>query len=335
MPIDTPTVSVVIATFNGAAFIEEQLRSLLGQSRPAFEIIVSDDGSEDDTVKRAKILLESGSLPFRIIQNPVRLGFRDNFLCAALSARGDVVAFCDQDDVWHPRKLEACAGHFADPSVAMVAHAATTIDGEGNPIGRFDQGIARTGVRPPLSYDPWQTFFGFSMLFRRSLLDIADTSDRFIDFISPGQQIAHDRWIMFLAQMLGRTMEIAEPLVQYRQHGRNTFGSSYRRDKATDLRIDTEIYLAATRKMLTIVQALPDSAVDVFPAFDRVRCERFLSHAVAQLTMRRSIYENSSIPASLAGIFSGWMEGKYRAAHTGQHRWHSIGRDLQFTFLSK
>lgn len=114
--------------------------------------------------------MPSSKISIRIFRNSPALGFRDSFLCEALRARGHFVAFCDQNDIWDPRKIELCSRHIDDRAVSMIAHTALSVDAGNRALRLFSQGIQRDGVKPPLSYDPWLTFFGFSIVFRRDLL---------------------------------------------------------------------------------------------------------------------------------------------------------------------
>lgn len=181
------------------------------------EIIVSDDASTDDTMRIVRKFASASAVKFIIIENVPALGFRENFLSAALSARGSFVAFCDQDDIGDRRKIEFCSHYLSNPSLSMIARTAIGVDSNNRELSPFRQGIRRSGLRPPLSYDPWSTFFGFSMVFRRDLLDLWEFNDRFVDFIEPSERIAHDSWVMFLAQVVGQIIEIDVPLVRYRQ----------------------------------------------------------------------------------------------------------------------
>lgn len=337
MPGQCKSVSVVMATHNGAKYIEEQLLSIIRQTFRPLEIIVSDDASNDGTLEIVERLTAGCGIETKVLRNERALGFRDNFLRASLVARGDYIAFCDQDDVWDRRKLEKCAKFFADPSISMIVHTATTVDKNANKIGNFRQGIRRSGIRKPLSYDPWLTFFGFSIVYRRELLSVADINDRFIDYIVPTEMIAHDRWIMFLAQMVGSTAELAEPLVKYRQHESNTFGSrSKKRAKAErDIKEETNAYIASTAKMLEIVSGFPVGVGYDFPLFDRERSKNYLEKALSQLETRNYIYNSNSRLSSLGKIYECIRSGNYRSVHSGRNRWRSLGRDLQFAFLGR
>ena len=224
------TVSVVLATHNGASYIEEQVRSISNQTLTPLELIVSDDASSDNSLQIVEDVLADCDFTVKINRNVRPLGFRDNFLQASLLAQGDFIAFCDQDDVWHPTKLEKCSEFFENKNISLIVHAAQLIDNDTNRIGMFRQGIEDTRVRAPLSYDPWGTFWGFSMVFRRELLKLVSINDRFIDYIVPSELIAHDRWIMLLGQMVGATAEIKDPLVDYRQH-QQSFRSRFHEKK--------------------------------------------------------------------------------------------------------
>jgi glycosyltransferase involved in cell wall biosynthesis len=101
-------ISVVIPTYNSANFIAATIESVLGQTHPADEILVLDDGSKDNTVA----ILETYKPKIKVFQQANRgVAAARNELCKLLS--GDLIAFLDHDDLWHPRYLEAQAGSFA------------------------------------------------------------------------------------------------------------------------------------------------------------------------------------------------------------------------------
>lgn len=99
-----PLVSVVLCTFNGAAYLREQLDSLLSQTYPNLEIVVSDDASTDGTVALLDEYKRKNSR-LRYTVNPTNTGFNLNFEKAILSAAGEFIATCDQDDIWESEKV--------------------------------------------------------------------------------------------------------------------------------------------------------------------------------------------------------------------------------------
>lgn len=99
----SPTVAVVMCTYNGEKYLRQQLDSILAQTYPIQELIVQDDCSTDTTLA---ILQEyEAKVPFmQVIENTHNLGFNLNFKTACMRATTDLIAISDQDDVWMPEK---------------------------------------------------------------------------------------------------------------------------------------------------------------------------------------------------------------------------------------
>lgn len=108
-----PTVSVIIASYNGEQFLREQLDSILNQSYPISELIIQDDCSTDSTAT----ICREYEAKFAIVhfyENEHNLGYNKNFETATMRATGDYVALSDQDDVWSKDKIAkqvAAIGH--------------------------------------------------------------------------------------------------------------------------------------------------------------------------------------------------------------------------------
>lgn len=218
------TLSVAMATYNGQRFLPEQLASLAAQTMLPAELVVSDDGSSDDT--RAVIEAFGRTAPFRVRLLPPheRLGFADNFLHAVENCRSPLVALADQDDVWLPHKLAAAQARLAADDSLLTLHRLTMTDEELRPTGSLDQGIAGDACFAPLELDPYVTGWGNTMLFRRELASLIPRGER------PRQPedtrpLSHDTWLYVLAAALGRVSHIAEPLILYRQHAANVYGT--------------------------------------------------------------------------------------------------------------
>ena len=100
-------ISVVMTTYNGEKYVEEQLDSIRVQTRKADEVLIFDDQSSDKTVKIIQHYIDDNKLNnWKITVNAVNKGWRKNFFDGIQETSGDVIFLCDQDDIWVPDKIE-------------------------------------------------------------------------------------------------------------------------------------------------------------------------------------------------------------------------------------
>ena len=105
--------SVAMSTYNGERFLAEQLSSICAQTRPVDEIVVSDDGSSDGTLRILDdFRLAHPQIHWKILPSAENHGFRESFLRALKACGGDLIFLCDQDDRWAPGKVETMLHHF-------------------------------------------------------------------------------------------------------------------------------------------------------------------------------------------------------------------------------
>lgn len=218
-----PSVSVALATYNGAAHLAQQLGDLARQSRLPFELVVCDDGSDDDTLAIVQDFADGAPFPVQIHRNPIRVGYRQNFVQSAGLCSGDLVAFCDQDDRWSPQKLETAVTPFSDPETMLVYHNALVVSPTGA-AGAKLQGSAEIQRWEPMAGPPWMFALGFTQVFRRSLVQFDRLWPNSVDQNCDGEPLAHDQWYFFLASVIGRIVYLPDVLADYRQHGANTYG---------------------------------------------------------------------------------------------------------------
>ena len=241
------TVSIAIATYNGSRFIADQIASIVNQTRLPDEIVISDDCSTDDTIQIIDNILRSLSIKFKVVKNASRLGWRRNFINVMDLCECDLIAFCDQDDVWELSKIENLVSIFASSDTQMVYHNATLIDETGEVIGSLNAKARDIRiVSSPLSMDFWTPIFGFSMIFRRELISYSMYWNESIDKLNREEKAAHDQWIFFLSSILGNIVYADTYLVRYRIHGKNSVGLRVSSKKLQDYYI---IYKNSVRKL--------------------------------------------------------------------------------------
>ena len=221
-----PTISIAMATYNGARYLPDQLGTIAEQTVPPDELVVSDDQSSDGTLAILAEFARTAPFEVHVHQNSDRLGYIRNFRRAAGLCRSDLVSFCDQDDWWRNDKLEVVRAAFDHSDTLLVYHNARVVDenreGEG-PLHYRDREESQLAVAP---LSPWHHAFGMAQTFRSTLRRFDHLWDRSLSQISDQVDIlSHDHWYMFLALVFGRVRFLDEMLVDYRQHGGNAVGS--------------------------------------------------------------------------------------------------------------
>jgi len=213
------TTSIAMATFNGGRHIRAQLDSLARQTTLPLELVVTDDGSSDETLAILEDFAKTAPFEVLIHRNDRKLGYKANFLKCANLCRGDLIAFCDQDDVWDSDKVSLTTDRMAQSGSLLLYHTFRTFE--------RDDAVLDGPVmdQTPELGSPWAKVYGITEVFRRSLLSFSDLWSDSIDHFSPSQPMAHDQWIYFLAHAFGAAEYFPAPLVSYRQHDENLCGA--------------------------------------------------------------------------------------------------------------
>lgn len=205
-------VSVALCTHQGAPFVGRQLESILDQTRPPDEVVVSDDASTDGTRRRVEEVARDASVPVRVRSNPSPLGFRRNFELAVGGCSGSIVFLSDQDDVWLPKKIEAMLPVFDAPRAA-IAHcdavlAGPDLGGSGETV--FDRHPPLgAGGSTPLEVIRGMGVPGCTMAFRAGLTEA----------LVPFSELwGHDLWIALVGGALGDVVPVHRALMVYRRH---------------------------------------------------------------------------------------------------------------------
>ncbi len=202
-----PLVSIAVCTYNGERFLREQLDSLVSQSYRSLEILVVDDCSKDHTLAILK-QYEEKHPNFKVYQNDQNLGYIKNFEKAISLSNGDYIALCDQDDIWHPNKIERQLSAIGNYS--LIYH-----DSEFITEGGISKNAKISDVRNFYKGNDSDVFLlencvsGHAILFKKELKPL-------LNKFSP--IVFHDWWITFIACHVSGVTYLNESLVQYRQH---------------------------------------------------------------------------------------------------------------------
>ncbi len=213
---DSLSLSVAMASYNGERYISQQIDSILSQLRPQDELIISDDGSTDKTVDIIRGYAQTDSR-IKLLHGPGQ-GVMKNFGHALSACRGDILCLCDQDDLWHPDKVDSLLQCFCSTGAVLVMHDARIVDAGGRPLA--PSFFATRHTKAGFFKNLWKnSYIGCCMSFRRELL-------RIILPIPEGIPM-HDQFIGLLAEQQGHVELIPRPLIDYRRHGNNVSGDHH------------------------------------------------------------------------------------------------------------
>ncbi len=229
LDITTQRVAIVMATYNGARFIEEQIHSIQAQSYSAWMLYVRDDGSSDDTVQKI-MQIQCEDHRVKLVRddlgNQGAIGNFSALMKVALNANADYLFFADQDDVWYPEKLATMllgiqslerANGITTPllvhcDLAVVSEVLQPIANSFVRYSRLSPSTAELGV---LLCQNQVT--GCACVINYALLELACPV--------PTNVLMHDWWLALLASSVGKIGFIPKQLVMYRQHAGNILGA--------------------------------------------------------------------------------------------------------------
>lgn len=210
------SISVCMATYNGEKYIEKQLDSILKNLTNEDELIISDDGSTDNTID----ILNKYAKKYKqivLLEGP-RKGVIKNFEYALKYAKKDIIFLSDQDDEWEQDKVEKVIREFNKEKTLVVVHDACVIDAEGHKIlgSLFEIRKSQPGLIKNLVKN---SYVGCCMAVRRELLQVALPFPENIEM--------HDWWLGLFSDCRKASVFIGDKLVRYRRHGNNVSGMKH------------------------------------------------------------------------------------------------------------
>lgn len=206
-------ISIAMATYNGAQYIQAQLQSFIDQTRQPDELIITDDCSTDET--EAIVLEFAKRAPFQVVfhKNEKNLGYRRNFLEALKRTTGDLIFFSDQDDIWYHKKIEShVRAHDSNAEILVVVSNQLIVGSNLEFSGKTTLNEIKKRQKSDLYF-----VHGCCTSFKRLLYEAA---------CDPPLGSAHDDWVHNLAYVCGKRYIIKEPLQLFRRHSNNTTSSA-------------------------------------------------------------------------------------------------------------
>lgn len=231
MEVVNSEISILLATYNGSRFLQEQLNSLLVQTYQNFHVIIRDDGSTDSTLDIINTYVQRYPEKFCLLKDEIKhRGPRDGFMYMLKCVDSRYYMFCDQDDIWLPNKIELSLSKLQEleekyPGLPAMVHTDLIIvDEKLNTIypsffkwSKFNVDLNKRKCFVPFG----NVFTGCTMIFNRALKNYA--------FPIPDEVLMHDQWLGLMAVNYGIVDNIKHGTIKYRQHGNNVCSTGGKR----------------------------------------------------------------------------------------------------------
>ncbi len=236
-------VHIVLCTYNGERYLEEQIKSLRRQTFPNFTVEICDDGSTDGTCLVAERYAERDER-ISLHRNERNLGYAKNFLEGVKRSSAPYIMLCDQDDIWNGDKVELtlremkAAEKKGDGPVLVFTDAMNFDSQTGKNLGRFHE----TSHLDTKKVDTAHLFMenkciGCTVMVSRDILPYLDRL--------PDEIRVHDWWLALICSHFGQVVYVDEATLRYRQHGDNMIGGdsygSYIKNRLSSFKRQREV----------------------------------------------------------------------------------------------
>ncbi|MEH6549044.1 MAG: glycosyltransferase family 2 protein [Pseudomonadales bacterium] len=205
-------ISIALAVYNGAIYLEEQLQSIVAQTVLPNELVVSDDASTDESTVIIENFARSAPFPVKLIRNKINQGYSKNFNLALRKCSGQVVFLCDQDDFWLPQKIERISQEFESrQECQLIIHDLEYCTAALKKIGQTKI------MRMKGSFDLERAYVvGMATAIRGDFMRLC--------LPAPSEGVSYDKWLHVCADALGVKLILPEVLALYRRHSANVTG---------------------------------------------------------------------------------------------------------------
>lgn len=208
-------ISVCLASYNGAEFIEEQLESILNQLSESDEIIIVDDCSSDNTVNKIELFNDSR---IKIFKNDTNKGHVYSFGRAISLSNNDIIFMSDQDDIWLKDRVSLMISQFIENDSLLVSSNTNFINSEGEIIEYKIDGVESENSEKYFRniFDVFigkENYYGCAMAFKKELKGLILPIPSYVE--------SHDLWIAIAANLSRSNLHCDEITLSRRVHGNN------------------------------------------------------------------------------------------------------------------
>lgn len=275
-------ISIVLSTYNGEAYIIEQLNSIMNQSRKADEVLIFDDCSTDKTPQVIEQFITEHKLNhWKFAVNSENKGWKRNFMEGIWSASGDFVFPCDQDDIWMPEKLEIMEKVMEEnPQIMVLTSNYEAFYNSGKRVcgpEKDDRGL----IKQPLSNKVFNIRYpGCTYCIRRTFVEVSRKYWQ--------EDFPHDALFWRMGMFSDSLYSYHASLIQWRKHNDSAFTIESKTSKTRDKKRQWLEY------GLRVVDSL-DDFVTAYSDKDETRKKKILICTKKWIEKRIKFYDSQNI----------------------------------------
>lgn len=225
-------VDILLATYNGARYLKEQLDSILNQTYSDFRLIISDDKSTDKTRSIIEEYAEKDSrIEYYFQEN--NLGVIKNFEFLMKKVENKYFMFSDQDDIWKENKIEKSIETLEKENADLVYSDLEVVDKSLNTI--YKSYWKLKGLDKKIKkYNNFEALYLNNFITGCTMLSKKEFINDILPLPNKSKYVLHDYWVALIISQKGKLAYIKEPLIKYRQHKDNKIGSRKKSDEITN-----------------------------------------------------------------------------------------------------
>ena len=243
-------VDILLATYNGEKYLEEQIESILNQTYENIQIIISDDCSKDKTREILKKYEQNDKIT--IYYQEQNLGYVKNFEFLLNKVESNLYMLSDQDDVWKKEKVEKTVEKLQKDDLDLVFGDLEVVDKDLNTLYKSYNKYMHLTHKIEKYYKDYRLQYLYNCMTGCTMLSKKEWLDKILPFPLDSKYVIHDYWIGLIIALNGKVGYLSKPYILYRQHGENGVGAKKASEefnelkKIRDLSIDIKIGIFET-----------------------------------------------------------------------------------------
>ena len=245
-------IDILLATYNGQEFLREQIDSILNQSYQDFNLIISDDSSEDETYKILKEYEKKDSR-IRLFRQEKNLGLIQNFEFLLKQVTSDYFMFSDQDDIWKENKIEKSINKLKQEKAALVYTDLEIVD-KNLEIIYPSYWKYKNIYKKIKKYNNFEALYLNNFVTGCTILAKSNYIKDIVPLPKTSKFMLHDYWTALVIASKDKIAYLDEPTIKYRQHKNNRVGSSRRSDKIEKCRELRDLIIRVKKEHIKMLE---------------------------------------------------------------------------------